>query len=149
MIVKRLSITTLIIYVLSTIPLFSTTINIPGDYNTIQEGINASQDGDSVLVDDGVYFENINFRGKNIVVSSRFTINGDYSHILNTIIDGSMYTIIDSSSCVIFVSGEDSTAVIQGFTLTGGKGTVYDLDDLNEPQYAGLMTHEGGGFLLM
>jgi len=120
-------------------------INIPADYNTIQEGINAAQNGDTVLVNDGLYYENINFRGKNIVVASRFIIDGNYSHILNTIIDGSTYAIIDSASCVAFVSGENSTAVIQGFTLTGGKGTVYDLDDLNEPQYAGLMTHEGGG----
>ena len=33
--------------------LFATTINIPSDYTTIQEGINASVDGDTVLVAQG------------------------------------------------------------------------------------------------
>ena len=123
-----------------------TIINVPGDFNTIQEGINAAQNGDTVLVDDGEYFENINYRGKNIVVASRFIIDGDYSHILNTIINGSMYTLIDSASCVTFVSGEDSTAVIQGFKITGGKGTTYDLTNIN-PNWQ-QFTQEGGGIFL-
>ena len=39
--------------------LFSTTINIPADYTTIQAGINASVDGDTVLVAQGTYSENL------------------------------------------------------------------------------------------
>ena len=35
--------------------LFATTINIPADYTTIQAGINASVDGDTVLVAQGTY----------------------------------------------------------------------------------------------
>jgi len=48
--------------------LFSNTIYVPGDYSTIQEGIDASSDGDIVLVQAGTYNENINYNGKNIVV---------------------------------------------------------------------------------
>ena len=33
---------------------FSETIHIPEDYTTIQEGIDASVDGDTVLVADGI-----------------------------------------------------------------------------------------------
>jgi uncharacterized protein (UPF0218 family) len=146
MIARNLSKVFLAYFLILTSPLFSTTINIPGDYNTIQNGINAAQHGDTVLVDDGIYYENINFKGKNIVVTSGFIIDREYSHILNTIIDGSQYTIIDSASCVIFVSGEDSTAVIQGFTLTGGKGTTYDLRNINPSWQA--FTQEGGGVFL-
>ena len=45
-------------------------IDIPSDFATIQEGINASTNGDTVLVQSGTYIENINFNGKNITLGS-------------------------------------------------------------------------------
>ena len=48
----------------------SSVINIPADYSTIQAGIDASIDEDSILVSSGTYYENINFNGKNIAVVS-------------------------------------------------------------------------------
>jgi hypothetical protein len=121
--------------------LYGNTINIPTDYTTIQEGINAAQVGDTVLVDEGVYNENINFRGKNITVTSRFIIDRDVSFILNTIIDGSTSTVTDTGSCAVLVMGEDSTAVLQGFTLTHGTGTSFDFG-------GGNLYREGGGIIL-
>ena len=44
-------------------------INIPSDYSTIQEGINASIDGDTVLVAQGTYVENLILE-KEIVLAS-------------------------------------------------------------------------------
>ena len=38
---------------------FSNIIYIPDDYPTIQEGIDASTTGDSIIVADGEYFENL------------------------------------------------------------------------------------------
>lgn len=93
----------------------ATIIDVPDDYPTIQAGIDASSDGDTVLVDEGIYVENINFNGHNIVLGSLFLTTGDTSYISSTIIDG------DSSGSVVrFESGEDSTAVIRGFTIENG-----------------------------
>jgi len=52
--------------------LSATIINIPEDQTTIQEGINVAVDGDTVLVQPGIYLENINFEGKEISVASLF-----------------------------------------------------------------------------
>ncbi len=99
------------------------TRNVPAGYQTIQAAIDSSIDGDLVLVEDGTYYENINFKGKTITVASHFYMNGDTNHINNTIIDGSQPTNPDSGSVVFFVSGEDTNSVLTGFTVTGGTGS--------------------------
>ena len=66
----------------------STIINIPADQPTIQEGIDASADSDTVLVYPGTYYENINFNGKNITVGSLFLTTNDEQYINQTVIDG-------------------------------------------------------------
>ena len=120
------------------------TIKVPDDYSTIQEAINVAVDGDTVLVSEGTYQENINFRGKNIVVTSYYGIAGDVSYIKNTIIDGSNPVYPDTASCVLIISGEDSTAVLQGFTLTGGKGTKWP-----DEHDAGTFVEGGGIFVTL
>lgn len=116
--------------------------NVPAQYSTIQSGINASVNRDTVLVQPGTYFENINFRGKNIVLTSRFYQNNDYTYVQSTIINGSTPLQPDTASCVIFHNNEDSTTVLQGFTITGGAGTKW-----TDEHGAGLF-REGGGILV-
>jgi len=68
--------------------LSATIINIPSEYLTIQQGIDASLVADTVLVQPGTYIENINYNGKNITVASLFLTSADTSYISQTIIDG-------------------------------------------------------------
>ncbi|MFC2012323.1 right-handed parallel beta-helix repeat-containing protein [Chloroflexota bacterium] len=83
-------------------------IHIPGNYATIQDGIDAAADGDAVLVAPGTYYENINFRGKSITVTSEAGPD-------DTIINGGRVT-----SVVTFWSGEDTNSVLHGFKITNG-----------------------------
>jgi hypothetical protein len=99
-------------------------LRVPAQYMTIQEGINAANPGDTVLVADGTYLEQINFLGKKpLMVASHFIIDGNTNHIDSTIITKTQFPIEDSASIVYFVTGEDTTSVLCGFTITGGKGT--------------------------
>jgi len=94
-------------------------------YHTIQSGISAADSGDTILVAEGTYYEQINFLGKKpLMVASEFLIDGDTNHIAGTIINGSQPLNPDSASVVYFVSGEDTTSILCGFTITGGTGTT-------------------------
>ncbi len=124
------------------IPAEALILNVPSQYSTIQSAINASSNLDTILVQPGAYFENLNFRGKGIVLTSLYYQNNDYSYIETTIINGSNPSQPDTASCVIMGNHEDSTTVLQGFTLTGGTGTKWR-DIHNSLSY-----REGGGVLM-
>lgn len=118
-------------------------IHVPQDQASIQAAINIANAHDTVLVAPGEYFENINFKGKNIVVCSNYALSNDPADILQTVINGGNPVHADTASCVLIVSGEDSTAVLQGFTITGGKGTRWEDEHNLNHWYT-----EGGGILI-
>ncbi|MDP8204815.1 MAG: T9SS type A sorting domain-containing protein, partial [Candidatus Tenebribacter mawsonii] len=88
-----------------------------GDFTTIQEGIDASADSDTVLVYPGTYYENLNINSKNITLSSLEMIIGDPQYIASTIIDGQYL-----NSCII-LQNIDIEVTIRGFTIQNGYGT--------------------------
>ena len=102
-----------------------------GDFTTIQEGIDASVDADTVLVYPGTYYENLNFNGKNIVLASLELTTGDEQYISSTIIDGQRL-----ESCIRIHNGE-TDARIQGFTIQNGFGTSFWSED-----GGGLLVHD-------
>lgn len=138
---------TLLVWILS-FPVRGTILPVPGTYPTIQEAIVAATAGDTILVDNGTYYENINFRGKSIILASRFLLTGDPADIGNTIIDGSQPADPDSASCIIIAREDlslstDTVPAVIGFTITNGTGTVWE--DEHGP---GLWYREGGGILI-
>jgi len=92
-----------------------------GHYSSVQGAINASDNGDIVIVDPGTYYEKVDFLGKSITVRS--TDPNDAGVVAATIIDGSMATDPNNGSVVTFKSGEGNDSVLTGFTITGGIGT--------------------------
>lgn len=83
-------------------------IMVPVQQPSVQAGIDAASDGQVVRVAPGTYFETIDFKGKAIRVLSS---NGPQSTIINGHGIGSVVT---------FASGETSSSVLSGFTITGG-----------------------------
>jgi len=123
---KRLLFSGLILFVLSGSLSQAIVRHVPGDYPSIQQGISACVDGDTLIVAPGVYYETINFSGRNILVRS--TDPNDPKIVGYTIINAD-----EDGTAVTFENGETPDAVLTGFTITGGVGTlVYDWDTQKE-----------------
>ncbi len=103
------------------------TLTVPGSSPTIQGAINLASAGDIILVSPGTYSEAIVFSGKNVTVRSA---------------GGPTVTTItpplpSMSPAVQFTNGESRNAVLDGFTLTGGRPSF-------DPPYNG----DGGGIYI-
>jgi len=89
---------------------------VPSDYSTIQAAIDASTDGDTILVAPGTYIgdgnRDIDFKGKAITVKSE---EGPQTCIIDC--QGSKD---DPHRGFFFHTGEDANSVLQGFTITNG-----------------------------
>jgi hypothetical protein len=112
-----------------------TVIHVPADQPTIQAGINAAHNGDTVLVSPGTYIENINFTGKAIKVKSS---------------NGAKVTIIDGNkngSVVTFNQNETKTSLLKGFTIQNGQadeGAGIAVENSSPTIANNIITHNGG-----
>ena len=87
------------------------TLTVPGSSPTIQGAIDLASAGDIILVSPGTYSEAIVFFGKNVTVRSAGGPN------VTTITP----PLPSTKPAVQFVNGETRNAVLDGFTLTGGR----------------------------
>lgn len=83
------------------------------DFNTIQAAIDDASEGDTIVVQPGMYYENVQFNGTNVVLTG--TDANNRSVVNSTVIDGN-----DMDSALIFSGTEDASCVVAGLTITGG-----------------------------
>ena len=104
-----------LILICGNISTFAATLVVPTEHPTIQSGIDAAVDGDTVLVRDGSYKGdgnvNIDFKGKRITVKS---LNG----AKNTKIHCAWQ---ENTRGFIFQNSETNDTVLEGFTINNGK----------------------------
>jgi len=94
--------------------------HVPDDFETIIGAVADAEDGDTVLIDPGVYQidEEINFSGNDIVVASLFLTTGESRYIEETIIDGQGETRI-----FVLQTRETEDAQIVGLTIRNGRAS--------------------------
>ena len=84
------------------------TIYVPDDYARIQWAVDSASIGDTIIVRDGTYYENV-------VVNKKLTIKSE---------NGSTYCIVDGSGSTVFTLEADGIR-IEGFSITGGSDGIY------------------------
>jgi predicted outer membrane repeat protein len=127
---------------ITTNALFAQIIHIPADYPTIQQGVDAASNGDTVLVHPGTYhsnnYVNVHIQNKSITLASLYLITQDTSYISQTVIDGGL----DIDLSVI----GSSNVRISGMTVTGGSCGIYCWGSNNVIMEQLIITGNSGGF---
>ncbi len=108
-------------------------LEVPNQYGTIQNAINAAGVDDTVLVHPGVY-SSIDFLGKAILVASEYIFTNDDNIINNTIIDAE-----NSGHVVRFRTFENRFSRLTGFTIRNGRAT--DGGGIYCPQASPTLSH--------
>ncbi|MDP8204179.1 MAG: choice-of-anchor Q domain-containing protein, partial [Candidatus Tenebribacter mawsonii] len=108
-----------------------------GNFITIQEGIVAATNSDTILVYPGTYYENIDYLEKSLTVASLYMITPEDSLINQTIIDGNQ-----QARCVTIDESEDVSLI--GFTIQNGLA----LGDASNGRGGGILIKEVSNTLI-
>jgi hypothetical protein len=128
------------------------TIHVPGDYPTIQQAINAANDGDTIIIDPGTYTE-----GPQFVINKNLTISG--TEKATTIIKAAVDTGSSGDTRGWFLVNSDVIFDLNNVTIDGlghniyqairdkGQGTITNciFNNIVYPGYAGLAVVAFGG----
>jgi len=88
-------------------------------YNSIQRAIEAAEEGQTVVVGSGTYYETIDFLGKNITVTGFDPDTLPEDRLPGPVIDGG-----HQDTVVTFASGESTESRLSGFVITRGEGVL-------------------------
>ena len=99
-----------------TLTFHSTLVTVPTDRATIQEALDNSFDGDTIIVLPGIYNENLTIN-KNIILKSNYYLSGDSNIISTTIISG------NSTNSVVTI--QNCCPKIIGFTISNGFSGIF------------------------
>ena len=83
-------------------------------FRSIQVGVYAASDGDTVIVAKGTYWENVHLSGRNITLRSTAPL--DPMVVAETVLDAD-----NSGSVVTFSGTENETCVLSGFVIRRGR----------------------------
>ncbi len=93
-----------------------------GDAPTIQEAIDSTMHGDTVIVGDGVYLGSVNgtidLRSRRIYFHSE---NGPEFTVLDA-----QATELDPRHCIVVADVPPGECIIEGFTISGGYGPIFN-----------------------
>jgi hypothetical protein len=99
-------------------------IHVPADQTSLQVAIDDAGNGDTIILEEGTYFENVHIT-KKLTVASSFLLDGDDTHIENTVIDGATKTVFT-------ISGpKDDTTSLIGLTIQNGDDGIMAYTPVN------------------
>ena len=92
---------------------------------SIQQFVNASSPGHTILLHGGEFFESIVLRQHNLTIGSNFVFSRDTNEIA-TVVWHPADSGIDTASCLIVLNLHDEYTRVEGLTLRAGEGTNWE-----------------------
>ncbi|GBE30584.1 MAG TPA: right-handed parallel beta-helix repeat-containing protein [Bacteroidetes bacterium] len=145
--IKTLCFCAMIIMVIS--PAFATTHNVPADFNTIQSGLDASASGDTVLVQPGTYYENIDWpdiNGIKLIAAGIACIYNSNPTIINCTLDGN--SVGEGGGGVACSNSSSPTIINSSITNNTGEGIdTNDVGSIPEITFCDVYNNSGGNYM--